>query len=135
MGILSKPGHMYSHNKLDWNYDVVLVITKPIFSKGVTKVKSAIGLLAVLLLVSGCTWVKLTPAGEKVRVLAKSEVGSCKKLGQTTVSLKATVAGFERNAEKVKKELETLARNHADDLKGDTVVPETEQRPTPTPDH
>ena len=82
--------------------------------------------LAVSVFVSGCTWVKLSPEGEKARVLTESEVASCKKLGKTTVSLKSKVAGFERNVEKVKKELETLARNRAVDLDGDTVVPVSE---------
>ena len=82
--------------------------------------------MLVLLMLSGCAWVKLTPEGEKARVLSKSEVSKCKLLGQTTVSLKSKIAGFDRNAEKVKKELETLARNHAVDLDGDTVVPESE---------
>ena len=81
--------------------------------------------LVLLALVSGCTWVKLTPEGEKVRVLTQAEVKNCKKLGKTTVSLKATVAGFERKAAKVKKELESLARNRAMDINGDTIVPLT----------
>ena len=80
-------------------------------------------LFAVML--PGCTWVKLTPQGEKVRVLSQTEVNSCKKLGITTVSVRAVVAGIERSEEKVKKELETLARNRAMDLNGDTVVPLT----------
>ncbi len=77
-------------------------------------------LIAVL---SACTWVKLSPEGSKVRVLSAAEVNDCKKLGKTTVSVKATVAGVARNASKVENELEILARNHARDLKGDTVVP------------
>ncbi|MFO7603134.1 MAG: DUF4156 domain-containing protein [Gammaproteobacteria bacterium] len=80
-------------------------------------------LCLVMLASTACTWVKLTPEGEKVRVLAIDEVGSCKKLGTTTVSLRAKVAGFERGDEKVKTELEALARNRAIDLHGDTVVP------------
>lgn len=72
---------------------------------------------------SACTWVKLTPEGEKVRVLGAQEVQSCTKKGKTTVSVKADVAGIERDYEKVKTELETLARNSAVDLNGDTVVP------------
>lgn len=88
--------------------------------------KSVFVVFMVAVIATGCTWVKLTPEGEKVRVLNQTEVKSCKKLGKTTVSLKATVAGFERNVEKVKKELEMLARNRAMDLDGDTVVPLTE---------
>jgi hypothetical protein len=76
--------------------------------------------------VVSCTWVKMTPEGQKVRVLAADEVSSCKKLGQTEVSLKDEVAGFKRGEEKVKKELEALARNSAANMDGDTVVPITD---------
>lgn len=72
---------------------------------------------------SACTWVKLTPEGEKVRVLSRAEVTSCKKVGKTTVSLRDKVAGIRRDAKKVQEELESLARNSAIDLRGDTVVP------------
>ena len=75
---------------------------------------------------SACTWVKLTPEGEKVRVLSAQEVQSCTKKGKTTVSVKADIAGIERDQDKVKEELEILARNSAIDLNGDTVVPASE---------
>ena len=78
------------------------------------------------LLLTACTWVKLDTAGEKVRVLSAEEASGCKELGKTNVMLRATVAGIERNEEKVKKELETLARNSAGGMGGDTVVPASE---------
>lgn len=71
-----------------------------------------------------CTWVDLSPAGEKTRVLSAAEVVNCQRLGTTTASVKAEVAGIERAPERVQEELESLARNSAAaDLKGDTVVP------------
>ena len=73
-----------------------------------------------------CTWIDLTPEGEKVRVLAADEVSSCKKLGIVRTTLKDKVIGVERNSKKVKKEMEALARNSAVDLGGDTVVPASE---------
>ena len=73
--------------------------------------------------VSACAWVKLTPDGEKVRVLDVAEVSTCKELGNTTVSLLAKVAGFNRNEDQVAKELSMLARNAAADMGGDTIVP------------
>ena len=82
-------------------------------------------LLMTGLLVS-CTWVKLTPEGEKVRVLSIDEVASCKKLGKTTTSLKDKIAGMSRNEAKVQKEMQALARNSAADMGGDTVVPVSE---------
>ncbi|GAB4298252.1 MAG: DUF4156 domain-containing protein [Thiohalomonadaceae bacterium] len=83
-----------------------------------------IGLLVVIAtLVSACTWVEPTAQGEKVRVLAAEEVTKCRKVGQTTVSLLARLAGIERNPQKVQDELNILARNSAVELDGDTVVP------------
>jgi hypothetical protein len=83
-------------------------------------------LFALLCLtVSACAWVTLTPGGEKVRVLDAGEVGACKEVGNTTVSLLAKVAGINRNEEQVENELSLLARNSAADMGGDTVVPIT----------
>lgn len=83
-----------------------------------------IGLLVVIAtLVSACTWVEPTAQGEKVRVLSAEEVTKCRKVGQTTVSLLAKLAGIERNPHKVQDELNILARNSAVELDGDTVVP------------
>jgi hypothetical protein len=83
----------------------------------------AIGwLAAAALLGAGCTWVDTTPQGEKVRVLAADEVTRCERVGHTNVSVKASVAGVNRGKEKVQGELDTLARNSAPDLGGDTVV-------------
>jgi len=76
-------------------------------------------------LLAGCTWVGLSPEGEKVVVLSPDEVTNCDRLGHTTVSLLDKLAGIERNREKVQEELNTLARNSAVDLGGDAVVPES----------
>ncbi len=81
-----------------------------------------VGIVAAALL-SACTWVEPTAQGEKVRVLTAEEVTKCKKVGQTTVSLLAKLAGIERNPQKVQDELNVLARNSAVELGGDTVVP------------
>ncbi len=86
----------------------------------------AVSIFVTVALLTGCAWVKLTPEGEKVRVLSAQEVASCKKKGETTVSLRDKVAGIGRNKDKVKAELEMLARNAAPDLDGDTVVPASE---------
>lgn len=88
--------------------------------------KPGIGVLLLAVSISGCSWVKLTAEGEKVRVLSADEVATCTKKGETTVSLRDKVAGVKRGAEKVKTELEALARNSAPDLGGDTVVATSE---------
>jgi hypothetical protein len=81
---------------------------------------SIITLLGVL---AGCTWVHLAPEGQYVRVSTHDTIENCEKRGSTRVSLKSEIAGFNKNPEKVKAELETLARNSAPALKGDTIVP------------
>lgn len=78
---------------------------------------------AVLLLQQSCAWVKLTPEGEKVRVLDAAEVSSCREIGTTTSSVKADIAGIGRKEAKVRSELEGLARNAAAGMNGDTIVP------------
>jgi hypothetical protein len=86
------------------------------------------GMIASLLVLAaaGCTWVKPTPEGEKVRVLDPDEVVACRQLGKTTVTGKASVAGIERGHKKVSDEFSALARNSAAKMGGDTVVPLTE---------
>jgi len=78
--------------------------------------------LVTATLLAGCTWVKVSPGGAKVRVLSADEVASCTQIGKTQVSLAEKVLGIKRSAMKVQLELETLARNSAADMGGDTVV-------------
>ncbi len=89
--------------------------------------RKALIVIVSLIALTGFKWVKLTPEGEKIRVLTASEVTSCKKLGSTSSSVKDNIGPFDRKAEKVARELEYLARNSAaSDFKekgADTVVP------------
>lgn len=82
-------------------------------------------LLAMGLLVTGCATVSLTSGGEKIRVLGPDEVSSCRELGKTNTSVTAMALGVPRPPETIAKELETIARNSASNMKGDTVVPLT----------
>lgn len=84
-----------------------------------------LNILFLCLLVCSCTWVRLTKNGEGVLVKTESEVADCKRLATTNASLRARVMGIERSADKVKLELETLARNAAADYGGNVVVPTT----------
>ena len=75
---------------------------------------------------AGCTWVKVTDAGESVSVLESRAVSACKGLGKVTAISRAKVAGVKRSSEKLARELETIARNEAASMGGDTVVPLSE---------
>jgi len=81
----------------------------------------------VLLLISGCTWVKLTQRGEQVRMASSpAKVADCKKIGNTSVSLLDKVGYFKRSPEKVEDELSILGRNSAAEMGGDTILPVSE---------
>lgn len=81
-------------------------------------------LLVVLLSLSAsaCTWVHMAPGASAVRV-ASAAPASCDKRGEVEVSVKHSIALIERNALRVREELETLARNEAPGLGADTIHP------------
>jgi hypothetical protein len=80
-------------------------------------------LLLFVLLLAGCSFVQPSKSGANVRVATAEQVGSCQRLGQTTVSTLARVGGLPRYESSIQEELNTLARNSAADMGGDTVVP------------
>ena len=83
--------------------------------------------LSVLLLVlplAACTWVSLKPEAKQVRVVpAGAAPAGCTKQGEIEVSVKSNVAFYDRDAVKVRDELETLARNEAVGVPADTLQP------------
>ena len=85
------------------------------------KSKPFLALLLPLLL-SACTFVNLTPQGEKVRVLSADEVAHCHYVGKTTSTTTDKVAGVRRHPNAINYELQSLARNAAQKLGGDSVV-------------
>jgi len=87
--------------------------------------KNIILLVAIGAIFIGCAAPKLDEGGEKARVLAAGEVTSCKKLGTTTASVLGKVLGIDRPIESMTKELQTIARNSASNMGGDTIVPLT----------
>jgi len=78
-------------------------------------------ILATALLAS-CTWVKATPEAVQVRILYHNQVEQCKRIGQATVSVLDSIAFIPRSAQQVSEELETLARNSAAEIHGDSAV-------------
>lgn len=80
--------------------------------------------IATPLLLSACTWVQLAPNAKNISVIAGGPVpAQCEKRGEVSVSVKHSVAFYERNALRVRDELETLARNEAPGLQADTLQP------------
>ncbi|KIQ98028.1 hypothetical protein TI01_0379 [Lysobacter sp. A03] len=85
---------------------------------------STIALAAALVLAGGCTWVKMAPGASAVSVIgAGGPPAGCTRQGEIAVSVKDSVAFYERNNLRVREELETLARNEAPGLQADTIQP------------
>lgn len=84
---------------------------------------------ALSIVISGlaaCTWVEPTQEGGEVLVLKASNVGTCKKLGTATSSVKHKVGIITRSEEKVTEELTILAKNKAAEMGGDSIVAQGE---------
>jgi hypothetical protein len=83
----------------------------------------SIVILVVIAFLTACTWVKLDEGGGSVSVLNPDEAESCKAVGKVTAISRAKVAGVTRNENKLALELETIARNEAASMEGDSIVP------------
>lgn len=79
-------------------------------------------IVAAACLVSACTWVHMAPGASAVRVAGGPPAG-CENRGQIEVSVKDSVAFYDRDPIKVRDELETLARNEAPGIGADTIHP------------
>jgi len=90
------------------------------------KIFKIIAVSVVLTALHACTWVKPTPEGAEVVVSDSTGVNNCVSKGKVNASLKSRVGAFERKPGKVAGELETLARNEAASMGGDTIVAESE---------
>ena len=80
-------------------------------------------MLAIAFCLAGCSFVKYTEAGARVRVATPDDVVSCERIGTASATTKDRLL-LPRVEEKVKSELDTLACNEAAAMGGDTIVPE-----------
>ena len=76
----------------------------------------------LVLALASCTWVHMAPGASEVHVVTGPPAG-CEKRGEVEVSVKDSVAFYDRNPLRVQEELETLARNEAPGMTADTVQP------------
>ena len=91
------------------------------------KVVVAASLLGALAWSTACTWVAVTPGGDRVALRSEADVTGCEKVGSTSAKVLEKVWFVERSKGKVDRELDTLARNEAATLGGDTVVPTSKE--------
>lgn len=81
-----------------------------------------LAVLTLACITTGCTWVHMAPGASAVKVVDGPPAG-CTRRGEVAVSVKDSIAFYERNALRVREELETLARNEAPGLGADTIQP------------
>lgn len=83
-------------------------------------------ILALALLAAGltaCSFVTLNPQAKNVTVIPNSNsFSNCKFIGNTNVSLWSKADTFQ-SSEKIESQLDTLARNEAAGMGGNTVTP------------
>lgn len=75
-----------------------------------------------ILLMSACSWVDLSDAGTQVLVRTHDQARDCEKLGSTSASVKSNIWFYDRKPQKMATELQTLARNEAAKMGGNTIV-------------
>lgn len=79
--------------------------------------------LSLATLLCGCSFAEPDEAGSAVSVASRAaEVLGCERVGTAGATTKAKVMGIERDEAKVRDELESLARNEAAKLGGDTIL-------------
>lgn len=81
---------------------------------------------AVAVVLGGCSFVTVDPDAEDVLVLEADRTRDCDRLGQTRVSVATSIGFIQRGEPAIRDNLETLARNSAAEMGGDTITPETE---------
>lgn len=78
----------------------------------------------LIVTLNGCSFVDVQPGAEHI-ILANDE-SSCKKLGNTTVSVVHEIVWVDRNEETIALELQTLAQNSAAKMGGNAIWPDSE---------
>jgi hypothetical protein len=81
--------------------------------------------VAATVLIPACTWVKIPDDARAVAIVEASAVGNCQRLGSVSTNVAWKVAGIERGENKIRVELDNLARERAFGMGGNTVVRES----------
>jgi hypothetical protein len=84
-------------------------------------------LAATAVATGGCTWVSLSSQGEDVTLTSTVELVDCERVGNTRATVVRKVWFVPRPRTFVETELDTLARNEAAKLGGNTVAPLNEE--------
>lgn len=81
--------------------------------------------LGLVIVLSACTYVKVTDAGAQVRQASAEDVQNCRALGEVASATQDRVL-LKRPDGKVRQELIDLARNQAASMGANAIVPKAE---------
>ncbi len=84
-----------------------------------------VALIAITVLIPACTWVKIPDDARAVAIVEASAVGNCQRLGSVSTNVAWKVAGIKRGENKIRVELDNLARERTFGMGGNTVVRES----------
>lgn len=82
-------------------------------------------LVTLAALLPACTWVKIPDDARAVAIVETSAVGNCQRLGNVSTNVAWKVAGITRGENKVRVELDNLARERTFGMGGNTMVRES----------
>ncbi len=80
---------------------------------------------AALLATTACTWVQVPPEAQQVVVVPANRVSACNRVGTVSSTVRATILAIPRDANKVRNELDDLARQQAVSMGANTLVRES----------
>lgn len=78
--------------------------------------------LGTLAWLPACTWVKISDEARAVDLREAQEVANCRSLGSITTQVAWKVVGIRRGENKIRVELDNLARDRALNMQANTVV-------------
>ena len=78
--------------------------------------------LTLALVLSNCTWVKVTEAGAAVALRAANETSGCERIGVASVKTAAKVV-LARDTRTVQAEVYAMAKNQAGTMNANAIVP------------
>ena len=87
--------------------------------------RPTLALVGLALLLPGCTWVKISDEARAIPLREPHEVANCQRLGNITTQVAWKVMGLPRGENKIRVELDNLARSRALDMQGNAVVRES----------
>ncbi len=84
--------------------------------------KRGLMLAAVAGLLAGCSVVKVSEAGKRIQMVDRNQVQGCNRLGSVTTSVLDNVLFIPRKPEKIRSDLDKLARDQAVLMEANTLV-------------